>query len=116
MNENGSETVVAESSDIDSAVFTGNAHIDNLMSVVIALGAEIWAGQQRTHIIESLLETKGKVTNNGDGTFTYDPNGAFESLRPGQSANCPCPRPRASGSRQPPSPANLRTSASIASA
>ena len=30
--------------------------------------------------------TKGKVTNNGDGTFTYDPNGAFESLRAGQSA------------------------------
>ena len=49
-------------SDIDAAVFTGNAHIDNLMSVVIALGAEIWAGQQRTRIIESLLETKGKVT------------------------------------------------------
>ena len=49
-------------SDIDSAVFTGNAHIDNLMSVVIALGAEIWSGQQRTRIIESLLETKGKVT------------------------------------------------------
>ncbi|WP_334407672.1 Ig-like domain-containing protein [Bradyrhizobium sp. AZCC 2289] len=29
--------------------------------------------------------TKGKVTNNGDGTFTYDPNGAFESLKAGAS-------------------------------
>src|SRR5260370_17705243 len=29
--------------------------------------------------------TKGKVTNNGDGTFSYDPNGAFASLAAGQS-------------------------------
>jgi hypothetical protein len=49
-------------SDVDTAVMTGNVHIDNLMTVVIALGAEIWAGQQRTRIIEALLETKGKVT------------------------------------------------------
>ena len=33
-----------------------------IVSIVIALGAEIWAGNQRTRIIESLLETKGKVT------------------------------------------------------
>ena len=49
-------------SDVDQAVFTGNPHTDNLMTVVIALGAEVWAAQQRTKIIESLLETKGKVT------------------------------------------------------
>ena len=30
--------------------------------------------------------TKGKVTNNGDGTFTYDPNGAFATLAAGQTA------------------------------
>ena len=30
--------------------------------------------------------TKGKVTNNGDGTFTYDPNGAFISLKAGVTA------------------------------
>jgi VCBS repeat-containing protein len=29
--------------------------------------------------------TKGKVTNNGDGTFTYDPNGAFIGLAAGQT-------------------------------
>jgi hypothetical protein len=49
-------------SDIDAAVFTGNAHIDNLMTVVIALGAEVWAAQQRSRIMEALLESKGKVT------------------------------------------------------
>jgi len=31
--------------------------------------------------------TIGQVTDLGDGTFTYDPNGQFESLAPGQSAN-----------------------------
>ena len=28
----------------------------------------------------------GLVTDNGDGTFTYDPNGAFESLAVGETA------------------------------
>ncbi len=49
--------------DTDSAVFLGNPHIDNLMSVVIALGAEIWAERQRMRVIERLLETEGKVTS-----------------------------------------------------
>ena len=31
--------------------------------------------------------TKGKVTNNGDGTFTYDPNGAFASLKAGATGS-----------------------------
>lgn len=30
--------------------------------------------------------TLGKVTNNNDGTFTYDPNGKFESLGVGETA------------------------------
>ncbi|MBN9672984.1 Ig-like domain-containing protein [Roseibium aggregatum] len=30
--------------------------------------------------------TAGLVTQNGDGTFTYDPNGAFESLLDGETA------------------------------
>jgi len=48
--------------DTDSAVFLGNPHIDNLMTIVIAMGAEIWADRQRMRIIEHLLSTKGKVT------------------------------------------------------
>jgi VCBS repeat-containing protein len=31
-------------------------------------------------------ETTGLVTDNGDGTFLYDPNGAFDHLAPGDSA------------------------------
>lgn len=48
--------------DTDSAVFLGNPHIDNLMTVVIALGAEIWSDRQRLRIVEKLMEKKGKVT------------------------------------------------------
>lgn len=33
-----------------------------------------------------LSKTKGVVTDNGDGTFDYDPNGAFDDLQAGQSA------------------------------
>ena len=49
-------------SDTDAAVFLGNPHLDNLMTVVIALGAEIWSDRQRLRIMERLLETKGRVT------------------------------------------------------
>ncbi|WMS41846.1 Ig-like domain-containing protein [Acuticoccus sp. MNP-M23] len=31
-------------------------------------------------------DTKGEVTNNGDGTFDYDPNGAFDHLAAGETA------------------------------
>ena len=48
--------------DTDAAIFLGNPHIDNLMSVVIALGAEIWSDRQRIKVIETLLETEGMAT------------------------------------------------------
>ena len=48
--------------DADNMVLLGNAHIDNLTHMVIALGAEMWTGQQRVKIIEKLLTTHGNVT------------------------------------------------------
>ncbi len=48
--------------DAGAAVFLGNPHLDNLMTVVIAMGAEIWSDRQRARIVERLLETHGKVT------------------------------------------------------
>ena len=48
--------------DADNMVLLGNAHIDNLMHIVVALGAEMWSGQQRVKIMEKLLSTHGKVT------------------------------------------------------
>jgi hypothetical protein len=49
--------------DSDNMVMLGNPMIDSLMAVVIALGAEMWSGQQRVRIIERLLTTEGKVTS-----------------------------------------------------
>ena len=43
------------------------------------------AGDTFTFSIDS-TGTLGSVTNNGDGTFTYDPNGKFESLPAGVTA------------------------------
>jgi hypothetical protein len=48
--------------DSENMVLLGNAHIDNLMHMVIALGAEVWTGQQRVKIMETLLSRHGKVT------------------------------------------------------
>jgi hypothetical protein len=48
--------------DADNMVLLGNAHIDNLMHMVVALGAEVWTGQQRVKIMEKLLTTHGTVT------------------------------------------------------
>jgi hypothetical protein len=48
--------------DARSAVYLGNAHIDNLMQVVYSLGTEIWVDRQRARIVERLLEQKKPVT------------------------------------------------------
>lgn len=56
-------TVEPIRSDTHSAVFLGNPHLDNLMTVVIALGAEIWSDRQRLRIVERLMEQHGRVTS-----------------------------------------------------
>ena len=48
--------------DSDNMVMLGHPMIDSLMQMVIALGAEVWSGQQRVKIIEKLLATEGEVT------------------------------------------------------
>ena len=48
--------------DSDNMVMLGHPMLDSLMQIVIALGAEMWAGQKRVKIIEKLLATEGKVT------------------------------------------------------
>jgi len=49
-------------SDTDKAVFLGDVVIDNMMTAMIALGAEVWSNRRRMKVLESLLEEKG-VTN-----------------------------------------------------
>ena len=46
-------------SDVDKAVFLGSPVLDGLVSVVIALGAEVWTTRRRMMIHESLLAAKG---------------------------------------------------------
>lgn len=48
--------------DTDKAVFLGNAMMDDMMTALIALGAETWATRRRMKITEILFEKKGKIT------------------------------------------------------
>ncbi len=48
--------------DTQDAVFLGNPLMDDMMTSIIALGAEVWANRRRTHIIELLFEKEGAVT------------------------------------------------------
>jgi hypothetical protein len=43
-------------------VFLSDAALDNVTSVVIALGSEFWALQKRMSVVEVLLEDKGSVS------------------------------------------------------
>jgi len=58
--------------DAPSAVYLGNAHVDNLMMIVYALGTEIWVDRQRNRIVESLLEAGKPVTK--EAIEQYIPN------------------------------------------
>lgn len=48
--------------DSENMVMLGHPHLDNLLHIVIALGGEMWTGQQRVKIMEKLLTEHGKVT------------------------------------------------------
>lgn len=47
--------------------------------------SDLDASDLHTFIVDT-IGTLGSVTNNSDGTFTYDPDGAFEALAAGESA------------------------------
>ena len=46
-------------SDTDQAVFLGNPLFDNMMTSLIALGAEVWSTRRRVKVLESVLQDKG---------------------------------------------------------
>ncbi len=48
--------------DYDNMVMLGNPMVDSMLQMMIALGAEVWSGQQRVKVMEKLLTTRGKVT------------------------------------------------------
>ena len=45
--------------DWDKAVYLDSPHSDNLMTVVLALGAEFWTMRRRLMVVEKVLEEKG---------------------------------------------------------
>lgn len=61
-------------SDTDQQVWLGNPHIDSLMTMMVALSAEVWATRQRSAILEKLLASKGVVV--ADAVERYTPSQA----------------------------------------
>ncbi len=49
-------------SDTDQQVWLGSPHVDNLVTVALALGGEVWATRQRQIIAEKLAEKKIAAT------------------------------------------------------
>ena len=65
---------------------SGGADEDGPVATVSADFSDIDASDTHTFSVND-SETAGIVTNNEDGTFSYDPNGQFESLAVGETAS-----------------------------
>jgi hypothetical protein len=48
--------------DTRNSVFLGNPLLDGMVTSLLALGAEVWAGKRRLKVIESLMAAKREVT------------------------------------------------------
>ena len=76
----------------DAPVATDDDLITNEDSTLVIAGSTLLGNdtdaEGDTLTIASIDDsaTLGTVTDNGDGTYTYDPNGQFESLAVGESA------------------------------
>jgi hypothetical protein len=46
-------------SNTDSVTYFGNPVIDNMMTALVAVTAEVWSTRRRMKVLEALLETKG---------------------------------------------------------
>ncbi|GAB5387351.1 MAG: hypothetical protein Alpg2KO_03190 [Alphaproteobacteria bacterium] len=73
-NEDPTAQADSYTTDEDTAFTTGN---------VLANDSAPGGGTLTVTAVDT-SGTMGQVTNNGDGTFGYDPNGAFEALNDGQ--------------------------------
>jgi hypothetical protein len=52
-------TAEAIPSDVKNGLFLGNPAVDNLMSCMIAMGAEVWATKRRLHVMEAVMARHG---------------------------------------------------------
>jgi hypothetical protein len=55
-------TVDAIPSDITNGLFLGNAALDNVVSCLIAMSAEMWATKRRMKVMEALMAKHGNIT------------------------------------------------------
>ncbi len=49
-------------SDITNGLFLGNAALDNVVSCLIAMSAEMWATKRRMKVMESLMAKHSNIT------------------------------------------------------
>lgn len=52
-------TVEAIPSDVNTGVFLGSTALDNVVSVVVAMGAELWATKRRLLVMEAVMQSRG---------------------------------------------------------
>lgn len=52
-------TVEAIPSDVNTGVFLGNTALDNVVSCVVAMGAELWATKRRLLVMEAVMQSRG---------------------------------------------------------
>jgi hypothetical protein len=46
-------------SDVRNGLFLGNPALDNVVSCVIAMGAELWSTKRRLHVMEAVMAKNG---------------------------------------------------------
>ncbi|WP_412554969.1 VCBS domain-containing protein [Shimia sp. MIT1388] len=72
--------------DAPMALAVSDSSDENGPAITVAADySDVDASDTHTFSVDT-TGTLGAVTNNGDGTFDYDPNGAFESLAVGETA------------------------------
>ena len=83
-------TVTVNVAAVNDAPVAANIAVDaneNTGNPVVLTASYVDVDAADTHVFSiNTTGTKGTVTNNGDGTFRYDPNGQFESLAAGETA------------------------------
>jgi len=61
-------------SDTDQQVWLGNPHVDNLMTMMVALSSEVWASRQRMAIMEKVLAAKGVAVTEAVARYSPSPD------------------------------------------
>ncbi|MEJ5218337.1 tandem-95 repeat protein [Cognatishimia sp. D5M38] len=77
-------TVTGNNDKPEANAISGAADEDGPATTLTADFTDVDTNDTHTYSVNT-ADTLGVVTNNGDGTFDYDPNGAFEALAVGET-------------------------------